>query len=182
MMAQEFRVTKAPRKTLAAVTRLARSRYRKVAVLFDSFEQWLQIDQDLRSKLAGAMSEMRWKLAGDALMVFFVAPGQAPELEETFRGTDVLDWGYAELAALQENGDTFDADSVNRWLRAAALDESSAMTVADPVLAAIADACGGSFVKFAELASVAVEDAAERGVSALDQESLNAAKAQGLAE
>jgi len=92
MMAQEFRVTKAPRKTLAAVARLALGRYRKVALLFDSFDQWLQIDQDLRSKIAGAMSEMRWKLAGDAMMVFFVAPGTAPELEEKFRGTGGLDW------------------------------------------------------------------------------------------
>lgn len=175
-MAQEYRVTKAPRKTLAAVARLARWRYRKVALLFDSFEQWLDIDPDLRSKIAGSMSEMRWKLAGDAFMVFFLAPGQAPELEEMFRGTDLLDWTYAELADLQTAGDKLDLGTADRWLASASLSETP-LTSADPVLAALAGEANDSFLRFAQLAEAAIENAAGRGVDSLDDESRSAALA-----
>lgn len=175
-MAQEYRVTKAPRKTLAAVARLARWRYRKVALLFDSFEQWLDIDPDLRSKIAGSMSEMRWKLAGDAFMVFFLAPGQAPELEEMFRGTDLLDWTYAELADLQTAGDKLDLGTADRWLASASLSETP-LTSADPVLAELAGEANDSFLRFAQLAEAAIENAAGRGVDSLDDESRSAALA-----
>ena len=176
-MSGEFRVTKAPRKTLAAVTSLARARFRKVALIFDGFDQWLEVDADIRSRVAGSMSEMRWKLAGDAFLVFLVEPGTAPELDETFRGNDVLDWSFSELGPLQEARDTLDTDVVDRWLSAASLDSSHALTTADPVLTAVAEASGGSFVRFISLAGAAGEDAVRRGVETLDDASLQAALA-----
>lgn len=181
-MSQEFKVTKAPRKTLGAVTRLARARFRKIAILFDGFDQWLEIDPDLRSQIAGSMSEMRWKVAGDAFLVFFIEPGTAPELEETFRGSEALDWSFAELGALQDAGDTLDPATVDRWLAAASLDPARALTMADPVLAALAEAASGSFVRFINLAGVAVEDGVRRGVETLDDACREAALAQEPSE
>ena len=181
-MSQEFKITKAPRKTLAAVTRLARMRFQKIAILFDGFDQWLEIDSDTRSKVAGSMSEMRWKLAADAFLVFFVEPGTAPELEETFRGSDVLDWSFAELASLQERGDMLDPATVDRWLGAASLDSARTLTIADPVLASLAEAADGSFVRFIQLAGAAVEDGARRTIETLDDGGREAALAQEPSE
>jgi len=86
------------------------------------------------------------------------------------------------LGPLQESGDRLDIESANRWLRAASLDQTTPLTANDPVLSALADASEGSFLRFARLAAAAIEDAADRGVSALDDASREAALAQALAE
>jgi hypothetical protein len=176
-MSQEFKVTKAPRKTLAAVVKLARFRFRKVALLYDSFEQWGDIDPDLRSKILGLMSDMRWKLAGDAFFVVFSQLGVTPELEDTFRSGRMVDWTFADLATLQERPDTIDPKIVDHWLTAATLPEGQTLSMRDPVLKKLAELSGGSLKEFAAMSLEAIENAASRGVDHLDDASLEAGAA-----
>lgn len=170
-MSAEFKVTKAPRKTLAAACRLARARYRKAALLFDDFELWSNIDPDLRSKMVASFSEIRWKLAEDAFLVFLCPPGAAPEIEETFRGGPELDWSFPGLVKLQEDAEVIDRETVDRWLAGAAALGAESITLDDSVLSRLVEASEGSLSAFVPMARAAVEDAAERGVDRLDEES-----------
>lgn len=171
-MAAEFKVTKAPRKTLGAVVKLARSRFANVAILFDEFRQWRDIDADLRSKMIAAFSELRWKLDRDAFPVFLVEDGVAPELEETFSTGTTLDWTFAGLDELQQQPDAIDSEVVRRWI-AAASDPFAArgLDIDDPVLSRLVEAAEGSLSAFLAMAFVAVEDAAQRGSTSLDEAS-----------
>ena len=53
-------------------------RYRKVALIYDEFQLWTQIPADLRSQVVGSITNMRWKLAGGAFLVFMAAPARLP--------------------------------------------------------------------------------------------------------
>ena len=71
--------------------------------------------------MVGSITNMRFRLAGNAFMVFMAAPGDAPELEEMFGGGERLVWGFDNLAALQSEPEAIDIAVVNEWLAAAAL-------------------------------------------------------------
>lgn len=173
-LAEELKVTKAPRKTLARLVEFAGARYRKVAFIYDSFENWCDIEPDLRSKLVGALSDLRWKMAGAAFPVLVFDPEEAPELEEAFGNAGYVDWSFAGLAPMEEQPGVLLEDVVGGWLEAARLPGSSAMTMDDPVLRQLADRAEGSMSRFIQMADAAVEDAAERRVPALDDRALAA--------
>jgi hypothetical protein len=173
-LAEELKVTKAPRKTLARLVEFAGTRYRKVAFIYDSFENWRDIEPDLRSKLVGALSDLRWKMAGPAFPVLVFDPEEAPELEEAFGNAGHVDWSFAGLAPIEEQPGVLLEDVVNAWLEAATLSGRSALTADDPVLRQLAEKAEVSMARFIEMADAAVESAAERGVSALDDEALAA--------
>lgn len=180
-MAEELKITKAPKKTLAAIVRLARSRFAKVALIFDGFELWYQVPAETRSLIAGTLSEIRWMLESDAVMVFMLESGEVPELEEQFGGGTRLEWGFSGLAAFEKDPQVLDATAINSWLARANLPGTEPLTMDDPVLSALMSDSEG-FSEFAFRAATAVEDAADRAVISLDEEALNAARVAQPAE
>lgn len=172
--ADELRVTKAPRKTLAKVIELASVRFDKVCLMFDGFEAWLDVDPDVRSRLVGSLSDLRWKTAGNAIPVFFIAEGDAPEIEETFSSATVVEWAFRGLEPMQSQPGVLLADVVERWLSCAASSDDTKMSLEDPVLGRLSEEAGESMSCFVRMADAAIESAAERGISALDDTALEA--------
>lgn len=173
--ANELNVTKAPRKTLSAMVRFARARFEKVVIIWDGFDNWLQIDPELRSKIVGLMSEMRWSLDGDAVFIFIVGEDQAPELEESFGSGSKVTWDFPSLLAIEEDPDTIIPEVVERWFANATAHGAIARTLADPGLAALLAAAAGSMRRLVLLGQEALEDAADRGATSIDEQSVRVA-------
>lgn len=171
-MAGELMITKSPRKTLAALIRLATARFAKVAIIFDDFDQWLQIEDDLRSKLVGAFSEMRWAHDGGSVMTLLMTEGEAPEIEETFAGATAVDWSFSGLSQTLDNPLLLIPEVVDAWLAAATLSGHAPMSTADSALEKLLAVSGSSLGKFIPLAFAAIENAADRGISGLDDTSV----------
>lgn len=173
--ARELNVTKAPRKTLLAVVQFARARFSRVLIIWDGFDSWLAIDPSLRSRIVGLLSETRWALDGDAVMVFLVGSGHAPELEESFGTGTKLSWAFPGLLAMEEAPGELVPEVVERWLARAALPGSPALTLASEGIRDLVEASGGSMERFIRLGLEAVEDAADRGAQSVDADAVSAA-------
>jgi hypothetical protein len=173
----EFTVTKAPRKTLAAVAKFASVRFDKIVLIYDGFDGWGQVPADTRQKIATSLSEIRWVLESDAVLVMMLEKGNVAELEELFAAGRQLPWDFSGLIPLGDAPDVIDAVIVNAWLAAAVYPGADVLTLGDRVLSALVEASDGSLKQLATKAAAAVEDAAERGVATLD----DAALAVGLA-
>jgi hypothetical protein len=178
----ELTITKAPRKTLAAIVRFARVRFRKIVIIYDGFDNWAQTPADVRSEITGTLSELRWMLEEDAVVGIVVQPGKVPELEEQFGAGVHVDWDFPGVVGLEEAPDAIDVGMIDRWLAAATPKGVAPLTVGDPVLSALLDASNGSLKAFALAAVTAIENAADRKVSALDEEALEAGKAASWSE
>ncbi len=63
----ELTITKAPRKTLTALVRFARLRFRKIVLIYDGFDNWSATPADIRSQITGTLSELRWMLEARCL-------------------------------------------------------------------------------------------------------------------
>jgi len=181
-MTAEFGITKAPLKTLKALVRFARVRFRKIALIYDGFDNWSTVPSDTRSQIAGTLSEVRWAFDSDAVVVMMLERGGVPELEEQFGSSVPIEWEFPGLAALEEAPDAVDTGMVDRWLAAASAPDRAPWTLAEPVLSALLGESDGSLKKFSLAAGTAIENAAERGVSALDDEALEAGKAAWMDE
>ncbi|MEI8082686.1 MAG: hypothetical protein WCI74_12660 [Actinomycetes bacterium] len=181
-LATELTVTKAPRKTLAALVKFARVRYRKMVLIYDGFESWARVPGDLRSQIAGTLAEMRWMLQDDACIVMMLERDGVPELEEQFGGGVRLEWDFPSLVALEESPDVIDVDMLDRWIAAAGVAGQTPLTLGDPVLSALLAEAEGSLSEFCISAWAAIENAAERGVSALDEDALGAGRAASRSE
>ena len=177
-MVTEFKVTKAPKKTLAALVRFARVRFKKVALILDGFEEWERVAPEIRSLIVGNLSEIRWALDKDAVMVFLIGEGTADELAEQFAGGTQLEWDMPGVERDADTRDTIDVAIIDGWLADAAAPGATPITMADPVLTGLA-AASTTMTQFAEKAANAIENAAERGVSALDDAALTAGQAVG---
>ena len=173
-MSDEFRITKAPRKTLAALVKLARMRFRKVALIYDGFDSWAGVPNELRSQIAGSLSEMRWMLESDAVMVLLLEQDTVPELDEQFGAGVRVDWRFDNISRIFDLKDEIDPNIVNTWLETAAAPGREPLTLANEVLSAIVDAAEGSLMRFATMAAAAIDDAADRGIASLDQAALEA--------
>ena len=90
---EEFKITKAPRKTLAALCTFAGHRYQHVVILHDQFEAWAAAPSDIRGKIASGVSEVRWAIAPVGMIAIAIAPGMVPELEEQFAAATIVDLG-----------------------------------------------------------------------------------------
>jgi len=178
----EINVTKAPKKTLAALVEFASVRYRKIVIMYDGFENWLDIEQELRSKIVGLLSELRWMLDGQAVFVFMVAPGTAPELEESFGGSTVMTWDFPGIDEIYEDPEVIPAAVVDRWLANAAAPGAAPMSLADEGMAAVLEAAGGSMQQLIFLGREAIESAADRGVSSIDAQAVSDAVAAVVAD
>lgn len=165
--AEELKVTKAPRKTLVSLLDLASQRFRKTVFLYDGFDSWLEIPTELRSRIVGVLSEVRWKTAGRAFPVMVLSPGEAPELEETFGASGTIRWEFAGLLPLQESPGELLEDVAASWVEAAALPGAS-IVITDPALVRIREAAQGSMSRFIRAAAAAIESAADRGLDRID--------------
>ncbi len=175
MTAVELTITKAPRKTLAAILKFARSRFRQVVTIFDNFEAWPLADAELRSKVVGSLSEIRSLLGDDLEMVFLIEKDLAPELEEHFGHGQRVDWDFANLDSYFEDPTGLHSEWIDSWLASATLPGTVPLSLADPVLAELLSRAEGSLDRFARLASAAVDDAASRGAGCLDAQAASTA-------
>jgi hypothetical protein len=176
-LANEFTITKAPKKTLAAVAKLARCRFDKVVLIFDGFDSWITTPAETRSQIRETLSDIRWTLEDDAVMVLALEQGHVAELEEQFASGTQIVWDFPGVMPLQDAPDALDSTIVNRWLSGAAYPGAEPITMGDRVLAALAEDAEGSLGRFVPMAAAAIESAAARGVSSLDDEALSAGRA-----
>lgn len=167
-MVNELKVTKAPKKTLAAIVKFARARFKKVVLIFDGFDGWYAVPPELKAQIASSFSEVRWLLEHDAVMVFALEEERVPELDEQFGHGTRLRWSFDSLQAFEANAEHLDHPVLDRLLARAVAPGAMPLTMQDPVLAGIAQTTQG-FTEFALRAATAIESAADRGVSALDQ-------------
>lgn len=181
-MATEFKVTKAPRKTLKALVKLARLRFSKVIFIFDGFEGWGQAPDELRSQVAAALAEMRWMLETDGLFVLMLEEGLVPEIEEQYASARRVEWDFPGLEMVMQAPDSLIPELVNHWLAAATVIGETPMTLEDPTLSKLAEAANGDLNLFSAKAYAAIEDAAERGATSLDDAALAAGLAMELPE
>lgn len=96
-LAQELKITKAPRKTLAALGRFATYRFRKVVIVYDQFASWPLVPEDLRVRIAGALAEIRMLLSKTGILVFLADDHELPEIKEQFSGAREVFWSMAPL-------------------------------------------------------------------------------------
>lgn len=181
-MPTDIRVTKAPRKTLAAIAKFARLRFDRLVIFYDGFENWHTVPPEMRGQVAASLTEIRWLLAEDAVIIPVLERGEVNEIEEPFSGGTRVDWDFAGVRALERDTDRLDVEIVEGWLVDAAAPGSNALTLSDPVLAALSDEAGGSLTAFATAGAAAIDDAALRGVKVLDDAALAAGRAARAVE
>jgi hypothetical protein len=167
---------------LSAIVRFARIRFRKIVIIYDGFDNWAQTPADVRSQITGTLSELRWMLEEDAVVGIALQPGKVPELEEQFGAGTHVDWDFPGIIPLEEAPDAIDVEMIDRWLAAATPSGGTPLTLGDPVLSALLDGSNGSLKAFVLAAGIAIENAAERGASVLDNEALEAGKAASWSE
>lgn len=162
-MAQEMKVTKAPRKTLRALTRFVGTRFAKTALIWDRFDPWSFMDAEMRLRVATSLTEVRWAIADTGVVVVLAAPGQVPELEEQFAAATRVSWETPFLERIERGGVPFDEEAGRSWIVSAALNgDGEAPAWADDVIA-LAIEVGGTLEDGAAAAAAAVESAASRG-------------------
>jgi hypothetical protein len=173
-MGEEWKITKAPRKTLKTLVDLANLRYRKVVIVFDAFDNWAFMSDELRIKYVTALTEIRMRLGNGAIMAFLVMPNQAPELEEHFGGGARTAWEFPRLAEIVTAKDALDTDTPAVWVERATLPGGKPMSLESGPLAELLGHANGSLAVYCSMAAAAIEDAVERGVDALDADAVEA--------
>ena len=159
-MAQELKVTKAPTKTLAALLRFAETRARLGVLMYDNFSIWGSVPAELRLKIIATLSQMRWTLKEHAVVVLFLTPGSAPEVEEAFAAAHHVIWDFEELWNVTNDACAFDESAARVWLKSAALD-AEAPAWADALLGAVAQ--GTEIEPACAALATAIDEAAETG-------------------
>lgn len=160
-MAYEFRVTKAPRKTLMALVRFARVRFRNVVLIWDGFESWPAVPVDLRASIVSTLTDIAQMLDGQATVVVALESGQAPEIEEAFGMATRVAWSFPNLRELSASDVALTQEYVAEWIEAASVDYASAEVL--EALAPVFDFAGTDIALFTDVAAAAVEKAADEG-------------------
>ena len=184
-MAVEWRVTKAPKKTLRALVDFACLHYEKVCFIYERFETFAIMEDDVKSLILGTMSEIRFALGGSAITIILSTEGDAPELQEAFGGADRRDWDLRAIERFHNEETGWDVSDVQGWLDAAALSGREAPRVDSEPMGALMEAAEGDLDAFADMAAAALRSAAERGLSDLDAQAVEtgrAATGEGAAE
>ena len=174
-VAQELKVTKAPKKTVAALVRFAACRYRKVLFIYDSFDPWIIMDDTTKANAVGALAALRWSFGPQGVIALAVPENLAPQLEEQFASADRIDWTFAEIPTLSVPGAPYDEALVQNWLDAAAVTGESAIRADGPELADLVSACDGDMMRYVTMACIAFADAASRGLSTVDAQAVSQA-------
>ena len=179
LSAQELKITKAPRKTLAAVLRLMSTRWTNVVVIYDNFDAWPILDQQTKVEVLASLMELRYIIAETGAMVVGILAGKSPEIAEQFAAAEQVDWLLPELEALSKGSRDYDPAWVQSWLDAASAAGVSGLRADGPELAPLVEAAAGDLMSFATMASAAFRDAGERSAATLDSEALAAGIAAG---
>lgn len=174
IVAQELKVTKAPRKTLTALLRLMSCRWKHIVVLYDRFDAWPMMEQPARMDVLAALTELRWIIGPYGVMGVVVAKDRMVEIEEQFAAGEQVEWSMPELAPLYAGEFGFNTDRVQRWLDSAAITGASAVRADGPELAPLVEACDDDIQTFALMAEVAFRNAAGRGSAIIDGEAVDA--------
>jgi hypothetical protein len=175
---EELKVTKAPRKTLRALLTMTTRRYRKVLFIYDQFEMWQLVPDDLRTKIIASLAELRWIAESTGIVTILASAGDVPELAEQFAAAVRVDQhmldGLRLVEAAPAERDT--ARLMERVLTAASLPGTDPKRIASLAerLAGLAD--GEDLAVTANRASTALREAAARGLGDLDEEAVAAAR------
>jgi hypothetical protein len=159
-MAQELKVTRAPRKTLGALARFAGLTFRSVVIIYDGFEAWSDIPDDLRAIIVSGLSEIRLALGGYGVIVIAGPDTEAPEIDDQFATAIRVDWAMPELDQAQEPEAPCDAALLSGWLRAAVLpgvDTSALWERVEGVCAGSEDLASGVALAAQEIEKAAAE-------------------------
>jgi hypothetical protein len=164
IMGQELKITKAPRKTLAALCAFASHRYKHVVVFHDQFEAWASAESNIRVKIASAVTEVRWAIAPVGVVAIAMAPGTVPEIEEQFAAARIVDWTLPEIAELTAPGA---ADVAPSWEVVRSFIDSAqwpGATVSPSVYDVVHESLtqGGSLDEFRQRAANAVTQLAQQ--------------------
>jgi hypothetical protein len=119
--AQELKITRAPRKTLGTLARFARLAFRSVVVIYDGFEAWDEIPDEQRATIVSGLSEIRFALGGDGVIVIAGPEGETAHIDDQFANAIQVEWKMDELLQVQESDAAYDARILAAWLDAAAL-------------------------------------------------------------
>ena len=138
-MAQELKITRAPRKTLGALARFAGLTFRSVVIIYDGFEVWDDIPDDLKATIVSGIAEIRLALGKDGVIVIAGSDAEAPELDDQFANAIRVDWDMPELRQVEELGTAFEQDLLAEWLKAAALPGADVSSLWERVERACAD-------------------------------------------
>lgn len=182
LAAQELKITKAPRKTLAALLRFMGARWGNIVVIYDSFDAWDMLDQKARVDVLQSLTELRYIIAEAGVMVVGVNAGLAPEIDEQFAAAEPVDWTLPEVPPLSHGERAFDAAWIQAWLDAAAIDGVSRVRADGAEFAPILEACNDDVIEFATMMGAAIRDAAARGLSEPDEAAIAAGVAAGRDE
>ena len=176
-VAQELKITKAPKKTLSALVRFATARFRKMVVVYDQFDPWANMDDNSKSMMLAALTELRWAFGPDGVMALLVPDNLAPELEEQFASADRVVWAFDEVEALYGGNIPFNAEMAQGWLDAAALSGTSAIRADGPELAPLVELAAEDLLGFAKRGHFAFLSAAQRGAKTIERVDIDAALA-----
>jgi hypothetical protein len=172
---EEFKITKAPRKTLAAVAKFAHYAYPAVVLVFDQFGGWQDIPQETRLSIATALTEMRWALADSGVIAIIAAAGDCPEIEEQFAAATRVEWDMVGLAEVSDPSKGPEALPLVEAFEAVTLCEP-AVGPNDPVIAEAISRAEGDVDAFIRMMAPAVDDAMARGADRLDVSALGPAE------
>lgn len=179
ILAQEIKVTKAPRKTLAAVLEFMSARFGTIVIIFNGFDPWPRLEPEARRDVLLALAELRLIVGEVGVLGVSVEDGYVPEIEEQFAGGVRVHWSFDEAVLLQGGETAFDAAVAQRWLDAAAVSGESAARIDGPEVAPLVEAAAGDILAFARMSEAAFRSAAERGCAAIDEEAVAAGLAAG---
>lgn len=158
-MTQELKITRAPRKTLGALAKLAGLTYRSVVVLYDGFEGWEEIPDDLRLTIVSGLSEVRYALGAHGTIVIAGSDKEQPEIDDQFANAIRVSWDMSELPQVESPEAPLDMTILEGWFHSATLPGADA----SKTWKLVADSVGSAkdLVSGVALASATVEDAAE---------------------
>ena len=139
-MAQELKITRAPRKTIGALVRFASLTFRSVVIIYDGLEAWGEMLVDLRAAVLSGLSEVRVALGGQGVMVIVGSDLDAPEIDDQFANAIRVNWDMPELERAQAPDAAADEELLALWLRAATVPG----TDTSALLTRVVDACEGT--------------------------------------
>lgn len=171
---QELKITRAPRKTLKAIVKFARYHYHAVALIYDRFDSWPLLPQDMHAKIVAALTDLRWALADGGVMVIAHTPGQTPEIEEQFAGATLVSWDMNGLREYQES-EPLTPEVVQGWMDGAAISDHHPM-VDGGVLGTLLAESENDGNLFCAMAAAAIDHAVVRGATELDDSALEAGR------
>ena len=126
-MSQELKITRAPRKTIAALARFATLCFRKMVFVYDQLDQWPEIPDDARVAIVSGLSDVRFALGSTGVICVLAGDDGAPEIDELFMGAPRVEWDMSELIRLQGAGDPpADREALLAWLESAMLPDADA--------------------------------------------------------